>query len=572
MDQTTTKNASSRLTTGDVLRDRYKIGERIGHGGFAVVYDGFDTVIERQVAIKILNPYQAAGTPKQAKQIVDRFRREARLAARIRHPSIIEIYDFGVLEPGNHPYMVMEFLEGIDLEEELIENGPMEASRLLPLFCDALDEAHEEGVIHKDLKPANIFLTRPRTRKERLKLVDFGIAHADSPGEKRMTKTGLMAGTPQYLSPEYVEEQEVSPALDIYQMGLILIEALTGKPCVDDSSPFQAAFNHVQRNLDIPPSLKEGSFGDVIDVALAYEAADRFGRASDFADALADVDPQALPSFAAGQGEARSAQPPSPVADTDAGLDANSHISAASRGEEQNKSDDTTTAKMASQIGDPTTALEDDVSLDTRRNLVPLILLFVAGVVVFALAAILVVGGDDEDPSDASDQVVVDSDAEAEDEAEGTSEDDSSDEASTDELEVAGDGEEEPSEEEVEVIAVEVVSTPEGASVEEKDGESLGSTPLKLDLEPEESRTLTLRHDDYHSEEVTVDADGGEELSVEMRRRASTTSPSSSTTPEPDPSPPSQPTEPAPTEDPPSVDEEEEKEKEKSDRGFELVP
>ena len=302
MDDASTKQAETvtndrDFTTGFVLYDRYEIQKALGAGGFAVVYSAFDRTIERQVAIKVLNIYSMVGSQKETDEVLQRFLREARVAAKIRHPSSIEIYDFGLLEGGQRPYIIMEFLKGWDLDQELQENGPLSSELLFPLFCGALDalaEAHEKGVIHKDLKPANLFRSRPHTEHETLKVVDFGIAHVNAPGKERLTQTGVMSGTPEYLPPEYIEDQLVTEMMDIYQMGLTLVEALSGVPVVQAASPYQAAFKHVEGDLNIPPEFQEGAFGELLERALAIDPEDRFSTAHEFSQALAAIDPSTV--------------------------------------------------------------------------------------------------------------------------------------------------------------------------------------------------------------------------------------------------------------------------------------
>ncbi len=282
-----------------------------------MVYSAFDTVIKRKVAIKVLNARRLGGDEEQVERVLDRFLREAQVAARIRHGSIVEIHDFGVLGETEHPYIIMELLRGADLGEELLENGPMEPPRLFPLFVDVLDalgEAHVEGVVHKDLKPANLYLSERGTRRETMKIVDFGIAHVNAPTEERITTTGSVSGTPQYLAPEYIQDQSVTPAMDIYQMGLILVEGLTAEPVVQASNLFQAALMHVDQDFFIPPELLEGDFGEIVRRATALEPEDRFKSTEAFADALAALDPASVqvPKFDPPTRES----PISPVAET----------------------------------------------------------------------------------------------------------------------------------------------------------------------------------------------------------------------------------------------------------------
>lgn len=297
---------------GDVVDDRYEIRERLGEGGFAVVWLGFDRVIERPVAIKVLWPQLITGPTKRAQEVMRRFLREAKAAARIRHPGIVEIYDFGTVGEIEAPYIVMEQLRGHGLETELYRRGPMSPDRLLPLYSGvlkALDQVHREGIVHKDLKPENLFLAEADTRDEMLKIVDFGIAHVEAPNETRLTAMGSVTGTPHYLPPEYIEHQQISPAMDIYQAGLILVEALSAKPVVegDGGSMYKIALKHVERDFNIPPQLQRGEIGAIIDRALAYDAEDRFETARQFAEALEGLDPADVPVLGDGQTQSASA-------------------------------------------------------------------------------------------------------------------------------------------------------------------------------------------------------------------------------------------------------------------------
>ena len=313
-------NDGAQFGPGFILHDRYEIEEKLGAGGFAVVYAAFDRTIERKVAIKVLNLHLMMGSEEETSETLQRFLREARVAAKIRHPSSIEVYDFGVLEVGQRPYIIMEFLEGWDVAQELKDSGPMESQRLFPLFCsalDALDEAHEKGIIHKDLKPSNLFLSHAGTKQEILKIVDFGIAHVNTPGKERLTQTGVMSGTPEYLPPEYVEEQSVTEMMDIYQMGLCLVEILCGVPVVQAASPYQAAFKHVNGDLDIPPEFQEGPFGELLDRALAKDPAERFSSAKDFSIALAEIDAASVTPQSLADTQRVEGLPPSMLDDDD---------------------------------------------------------------------------------------------------------------------------------------------------------------------------------------------------------------------------------------------------------------
>lgn len=282
------------LGPGTVIAGRYEVVKLLGSGGFAAVFHAFDRDIERQVAIKVLNIAAVTAPGAEMGPFLERFKREAKLAARIHHPNVVEIYDFGVIEGKAMPYIIMEMLDGHDLQEEVKMNGGMAPERALPLFfgaLEALGEAHRLGIVHKDIKPANLFISRPGTRNEMLKVVDFGIAHIGGTDESRMTQTGAMFGTPQYLSPEYVQTQTVGPEMDVYQMALVLVELLTGRTVVDDENPWQCALKHATGELVIPSAILDGELGPIISKALEYEPSERFPDALAFADAIDKIDP-----------------------------------------------------------------------------------------------------------------------------------------------------------------------------------------------------------------------------------------------------------------------------------------
>ncbi len=284
--------AAEHLPVDTVVAGRYKIIDVVGEGGFATVYRATQMEIHREVALKLLNP---AADIRTQHAFQERFRREARTAARIDHPNVVTIFDFGIAEEIGRPFMAMELLQGHDLEVEIQDNGPMTASRIVPLFAEALEalgDAHKLGIIHKDLKPSNLFLTNPGSRRETLKILDFGIARlADvQAGKGKLTGTGQILGTPQYLAPEYIQHQTATPALDVYQMGLILVEALTGAPVVDYDNPYQCLMVHGSGKLEVPKSLVNGPLGPILLQALEHDHNARYPDAAHFQRALAEID------------------------------------------------------------------------------------------------------------------------------------------------------------------------------------------------------------------------------------------------------------------------------------------
>ncbi|MEL6181606.1 MAG: serine/threonine-protein kinase [Myxococcota bacterium] len=283
--------------TGRVLANRYRLQKQLGGGGVGQVYEGCDTQIDgRTVAIKILN-LNRSPTAVERQQLKERFRREASAAAQINHPGVVTIHDMGETDSGE-PFMVMERLEGHDLRVE-VAKGPMAPRRALRLVSGALSaltQAHRQGVIHKDLKPANLFLCHPNTPGESLVLVDFGIAYIDRDGYDRLTRSGQMALTPNYAPPEYIGRQEVSSAFDVYQMGLILVELLMGRPVVNLHSAGLCIAAHAQGALAIPRSLMDGPLGPVVTKALALHPAERYPNAEAMAQALAAIHPDSVPA------------------------------------------------------------------------------------------------------------------------------------------------------------------------------------------------------------------------------------------------------------------------------------
>lgn len=538
------EDETPELEPGYLLRDRYEIREPLGQGGFAIVYETWDQTIERRIALKVLNIEELSRGSEPVELIRKRFLREAKLSAKIRHPSVIEIYDFGVLEETDQPYMMMEFLEGKDLDQEIKNLGTIPAQRLLPLFVEALDglgEAHEQGVVHKDLKPANLFLTRPGTDRERLKVVDFGIAHVHEDVDERLTKTGAFTGTPFYLPQEYLQDQEVRPQMDVYQMGLILIEALSGQRVIVADTAYQAAIKHIQRDFVIDAPLLEGVLGDVIERAIAYDPDDRFGDGGEFARALDEIDPEDVRyrprrlDTAAAQGSTDSA----------GGLE---EASGQTReefggpGATADEEDDETNRPISDSLGVETI----NAAFGSTWPLKVLVGLGVAIVATIAvLGVVVVIGVGDEEPAEEPEaQPVAEEQPTPDQEGREVAVEptDPEPEAGNDDEAPAREDERVDGEEPVEEILVE--STPSEAIVETEEGERLGQTPLELELEEGDVRRVTVDHPDYRPEERTVEPGGGdlevvleEPVEEEPVAGAADPQPEPEAQPEPDPQP-----------------------------------
>ena len=284
MPQNPFNSPDGNLPPGTIIDGRYRIVNVLGFGGLAVVYRATHLRLEREIAIKVMNQSSDSAAVK-------RFTREAKIASGIVHRNVVEVFDYGVIPETQQPFMAMELLHGHDLYHEISNNGPLTPKRafeLLRPILDALNVGHKLGVVHKDLKPENLFLVDPGTPNEYLKILDFGVARINSGGDSRLTSAGQIMGTPRFLAPEYILTQQVYPATDVYQMGLIFSEAITGKQAVSNDIT-QAIQAHCSGTLCIPLCLKKGPVGAVFKKALALNYCERYKDAGEFGAALDSV-------------------------------------------------------------------------------------------------------------------------------------------------------------------------------------------------------------------------------------------------------------------------------------------
>ncbi len=284
------------LAEGTVVDGRYRIESELGRGGFARVYKAQHTDLGRGAALKVIDLPQQAGA---VDLFIERFLREARIAANLSHPNTVTVYDYGVIAESGQPYLAMELLEGWDLEMVLAHHGPIEPQRAIGLMLEVLDAlagAQAKGIVHKDLKPSNLFLVGNGTARERLVLIDFGIARIWDDSDSRITRTGGYTGTPAYIAPEYIEFQIVTPAIDVYQCALILIEMMTGVPAVVAETSMQYVLKHCSGDVDIPEEFDGSPFGDLLRQALATDHEQRTADCATFRDALAQIDASTVPA------------------------------------------------------------------------------------------------------------------------------------------------------------------------------------------------------------------------------------------------------------------------------------
>ncbi|WP_434592742.1 protein kinase domain-containing protein [Streptomyces sp. A5-4] len=289
-----------RYAGGSVAGGRYQLRDLLGEGGMASVYLAYDSALDRQVAIKTL--HSELGREQSFRE---RFRREAQAVAKLSHPNIVSVFDTGedtLTEAGATegsgavmPYIVMEYVEGQPLgsvlQSDITQYGAMPADKALKITADvlaALETSHEMGLVHRDIKPGNVMMNKRNV----VKVMDFGIARAMQSGVTSMTQTGMVVGTPQYLSPEQALGRGVDARSDLYSVGIMLFQLITGRLPFDADSPLAIAYAHVQEE-PVAPSTINRSITPAIDAlvarALKKNPNERFPSAAAMRDECARV-------------------------------------------------------------------------------------------------------------------------------------------------------------------------------------------------------------------------------------------------------------------------------------------
>ncbi len=285
-------------SVGETFQDRYEIRSVLGQGGAGVVYGARDLRSGRDVALKILVP------PPEGydRTTVSRFHREVKIVANLRSPSTVTLYDSGETVAGLL-FMACEYIVGRDLEEVIFGGEPLSEAvvgHVLVQLLDALREAHSLGLLHRDVKPANIRIFQHLDDRYRAKLLDFGIARFENPDHTQLTMEGGLVGTPPFMAPEQIRGQALSPATDLYALGLVAYEMLTGRAAVEGASPYEVFERHLRgRPIALPAGLQiSAGLRAVVDKMVRRDPDERFQSAAEVLEALGrlDLSPESIPT------------------------------------------------------------------------------------------------------------------------------------------------------------------------------------------------------------------------------------------------------------------------------------
>lgn len=280
---------------GQVIAGKYEIISMLGKGGMSVVYKAKHQMMDRMVAVKMLRPELVA-----VPQLLQRFKQESNAVSALRHPNIVTVFDYGLVDSSGTPYLIMDYLEGDVLSAILKRDHHLAPERAIHLFaqaCDALAHAHDQGVIHRDIKPANLLVRVEKNGEESLTIFDFGIAKMlgqDGSTIHKLTTSGEVFGSPLYMSPEQCSGEHIGKKTDTYSLACVLYEALCGQPPLGGTSPMETLMKHVNEDprslsevnpeLDIPEGLE-----DAVMQALSKDPADRQIDMREFRDQILEA-------------------------------------------------------------------------------------------------------------------------------------------------------------------------------------------------------------------------------------------------------------------------------------------
>jgi len=286
------------LEKGQHLAGRYEVDHLIGEGGMGDVYLAKHLKIDKQVAIKVLAPEQT-----RRPRTVSRFLQEAKACSKIRHDNVVDITDFG--EDGGRAFFVMEYLDGEDLSQLLKRVGRLpwrRARRIAIQLLEGLGAAHEAGIVHRDVKPHNCFITPRENNPDFVKVIDFGIAKLRDGSEEQLTRTGAIMGTAEYMSPEQGQGAELDGRSDLYSVGVILFRMLTGEVPFAAGNAMAILYQHVHTEVRKPSEVcPEAGYGDDVDAlvarAMSKDPDERFATSKEFIEALRAIDDPGASQF-----------------------------------------------------------------------------------------------------------------------------------------------------------------------------------------------------------------------------------------------------------------------------------
>ncbi len=495
---------------GEVIDDRYRLKKVFDSGGMGVIMLAEQMRTGRDVAVKLLHPHIAT-----QQDFAARFQREAKVATLFHHSSIVRVYDVGETDEGLL-YLVMELLDGVELKDIIKAEAPLPTGRVIAIagqFLDGLAEAHSQGVVHRDLKPGNIFVSRDRRGNEDVKILDFGIAKLTNAQQTQVTETGKITGTPAYMAPEVLvaEDRASQKPVDVYAAGLIILEMLTGRQAFAAESMAQTLIKQLKKPVPIPETIAKTSLGDVLRKATAKHPGDRYGDADEmleaFKEASAGIDPDLQLDTQVFATEASETSPS--ILDElmehgpETGLailrDLPQHVEVGD-GDSQQSAGPSHTAE---QTNTDAPAVSQSLAVDVQKTSGswsggPTKIVIATAAIVAVLAALVFVfegaNGDVEDGPVSDVDTLADRSVER--------------------------PAPEPMEEGPAVVAVHLQSEPEGALVWMAN-QVLGRTPVTLDFEKAElPQEIRLEHDGYNPEVLEIAVDEDVALDIAMQERS----------------------------------------------------
>lgn len=287
---------------GEVINDLYRLGRVHASGGMGMIFRAEQLTTGREVAVKLLHPHVAA-----QEQFTARFLREAKVSTMFEHSNIVRVYDLGETD-GGALYLVMELLDGEPLEEVIRCEAPLSVDRIVDVglqMLDGLGEAHTQEVVHRDMKPSNVFVSKTRHGEDEIKLLDFGVAKFTDVEQTKLTRAGRLVGTPSYVAPEAMLELDdgFGKQADVYAVGLILVEMLMGEEVFLGATVTKTLLRHIKMPVRLPTAVDESPLGEVLRTATMKHPGDRYCDADEMYKALLEARDRLALQFRLKQGQ-----------------------------------------------------------------------------------------------------------------------------------------------------------------------------------------------------------------------------------------------------------------------------